>query len=548
METAPSRADALASDAAARRTAPRYGWRAMLLLLLAFLLFLLMGLLRHWSYLTQMHDLGAFDQVLWNTLQGDFMRNSFELPGGGSFNWLALHFNFILLVFVPLYALLATPLWLQLAQALALALALAVWPVYRLGQRWYGDERVALLWALLYVCNPFVLNAAAWDFHPLTLAVPCLAWAVLAIERGARGQLLACSVALMLIQEQLGLTVCGLGLLWGWRRREWRLVVLLLGLGLAHAALVLGLIMPGLSPTGAHPMLSEGQGQLSRYGWLGTGPGQMLLTVLRHPLAVAEIVFVDMGGALYLLLLLLPVLGLALLAPAWWLPGLADLAANLLSANPMPRNVMAYHSVTLALLMTLAGMRGLLTVAARLPGMTLRQWLGLVVLAGLLMGYLLAPLPLPGAMNAWQPAQLRWSPAHEVSQIRQLLGQGSLTAQANVGSQFAQRRELRVFDGRSQGSEHVVLWLESPTHNLLPANKISLAHHLAMAPADYLVAVSCLLDEPDYGIVYWQAHWLVLQRGARSDAARRDAVHARLARLAQLWPPAAASALPPACQ
>ncbi|MBV2235278.1 MAG: DUF2079 domain-containing protein, partial [Sterolibacterium sp.] len=232
----------------------------------AFILYLLMGLLRHWSYLTLLSDLGVFDQAAWATLHGDFMHHTINFPGK-VINWLGLHFNLIVLAFVPLYAIAPWPEWFVLAQAAAIALA--AWPLYRLALLWFGSERVAFYWALIYLVNPFVLNAAAWDFHPVALAAPCIAWALLALEQRRRGRFLACCVMLLLIQEQLGLTVFGLGLLWGLRHHEWRFASAVALLGVAHAALVLGVLMPALSPTGQLLMASAGEGQLSRYSWLG---------------------------------------------------------------------------------------------------------------------------------------------------------------------------------------------------------------------------------------------------------------------------------------
>jgi uncharacterized membrane protein len=44
--------------------------------LLFFLLFLFLGLSRHWGYLTSINDLGVADQVVWGFLNGEFFLNT----------------------------------------------------------------------------------------------------------------------------------------------------------------------------------------------------------------------------------------------------------------------------------------------------------------------------------------------------------------------------------------------------------------------------------------------------------------------------------------
>ena len=75
-----------------------------------------------------------------------------------------------LLLFVPLYAIWPAAEWFAIAQAFALSVA--AWPIFLLASRVHSSERTGLLWAAIYLFNPFLLSAAAWDFHPVTLAVP----------------------------------------------------------------------------------------------------------------------------------------------------------------------------------------------------------------------------------------------------------------------------------------------------------------------------------------------------------------------------------------
>jgi hypothetical protein len=63
--------------------------------------------------------------------------------------------------------------------------------------------------------------------------------------------------------------------------------------------------MPALSPIGKHVMLGEGLGQVNRYSWLGHSLKEIILYLFFQPISVAKKVVLEMGGALYLLLLLI---------------------------------------------------------------------------------------------------------------------------------------------------------------------------------------------------------------------------------------------------
>lgn len=491
----------------------RWRWWAWAAITIHFTAFLLLGLSRHWGYLTSLNDLGVFDQAVWGTMHGQFLLNTSQL--NQPINWLGFHYHPVLLLFAPLYAIAPYPEWFTLAQALALSGA--AWPIFLLAGRICHSEKAGLLWALTYLANPFLLNAAAWDFHPVALAVPFIALGLLAVEKADSRLLLLSCLPLLLIQEQLGLTVAAFGLLWWLRNKRCKTAISLILLGIAHAALVLGIVMPALSPTGAHVMLASDLGQLSRYGWLGKSVGDIALNLLLHPWSIAMKVLFDWWGGFYLTLLLLPLLGFPLAAPVYLLPALPDLAANLLSATPMPRSVLAYHSVTLVPALTIAAAYGARRISLWWSWLSSAQISGLALIASLIMGYILAPLPIPGANNFWAASRLPIVPDPAPAAIHAALGAASVSAQGNIGAHFSQRREIYLYPHKVEEVDAIVLWLDSPTtklHPQDPGRDASLAWHLQMRPAEYLASAECLLSHGNYRVALWHGPWLVLRRGA----------------------------------
>lgn len=521
-----------------RASASRWYWWTGTAITLHFLLLLFLGLTRHWGYLTSINDLGVFDQAVWGTLHGQFLLNTTQLDQ--PINWLGFHFHPVLLLFVPLYAIAPWPEWFTLAQALALSIA--AWPIFLLASRVCRSETAGLLWAIAYLFNPFLLNAAAWDFHPVTLAVPFIALAFLAVETANGRMLLFSCLPLLFIQEQLGLTVAAFGALWWLRNRQWKFALAILLLGTAHAALVLGLIMPHFSPTGIHVMLSGDSGQLSRYGWLGNSMGDIAASLLLHPREVFHQVMLVWWGWSYLVWLLLPLLGFPLMAFPFLLPALPDLGANLLSANPMPTSVFAYHSVTLVPVLTLAAAYGARRASLGWTWLSGAQMNGLALIASLVTGYALSPLPIPGAANFWEPANLPVGADPLPIAVRAALGDVSVSAQGNVGAHISQRSRIYVYPKKLDEAEAIVLRLESPTNRLTPAepgkNYASLASHLQMPPADYLASIECLLSGSEYGVLLWQDPWLVLKRRAAprpSDSLVAESIRQKLRLLRTGW-------------
>jgi len=487
--------------------------------------------------MTSLIDLGAYDQAVWGTLHGDWFLNTGGLAKISKdtlqANWLGLHFNPFLAAFVPLYALWPAAEWFVIAQAAALSISAL--PIFLLASRVHSSERMGLLWTIAYLCNPFLMNAAAWDFHPVTLAVPLIATGLLAVEKKNFQLLLACCLLLLLVQEQCGITVAGLGGLWSIRNRCWKTGSLLVALGCLHAVIVLGVVMPALSPSGSHPFIS---GNVSRYSWLGSSLGAIIGNIFLHPLQFLSTIMTMPGVITYLMALAIPFLGLFLAAPLWLLPGIADLAANVLSANPMPRGVISYHSVTLVPVLTVASIYGVRRLASRFTGNVAPRLTLYVFCCTLIPGYILSPLPLPGSMNFWEPAQLRITPDPTIRKVRAVINnRASVSVQANIGTHFSQHKQVFLFPDKASTADTIVLWLDTPTYSHLPQDPGIIgttAHHLQMKPEEYLAAIESLLRNHEFGVALWEDPWLVLSRGV-ANRSEKQPVWERLEQLHKAW-------------
>lgn len=500
-----------------------------------FSIIMLLGLSRHWGYMSSINDIGMFDQAVWGGIHGEPFLNT--IAYNQQTNWLGYHFNPILILFTPLYAIVPSVIWLTIAQALAISLAAV--PIFLLASRIFTSEKVGLLWALAYLVNPFLLNAAAWDFHPITLTVPFVAMSMLSIEsKNFRLLFLSCLVILS-CKEHLGVMVVGFGFLWWIKNKRWKPAAVLILLGIVHFVLVLGVIMPALSPTGEHAMFK------GRYFWLGNSLKEALQTLFTQPFYVFKKVMLEMGGAKYLLLLLIFFLGFPLAAPEFLLPGLADLASNILSAVSMPKSPFAYHSVSLVPVLTVAAIYGSKRISRWSKKFSIKELVSFVLIASFLGGYFFAPLPLPGAKNVWAPVRFLNCPDPSVSTIRSMVGEeASISAQANIGSHFSQRREIYRYPNKMGEVDIIILRLESPTTNInnfpdqvtVPRKYLlyMLDAYLQMDREEYIVSIERLLSRKEYGILLWNDPWLVLARNVKNHETNQE-IEQKLNQLRKDW-------------
>jgi len=126
-------------------------------------------ILKHYLLLSSAWDLGIFNQVFWSTLHGHPFYYSVEPWFGQSF--FGVHFSPILILVIPFYAVYPHPETLLVLQSFVIALGAV--PLYLLAKDEL-NERLALLFSLLYLVNPLVLGANLFDFHfeafiPVTL-------------------------------------------------------------------------------------------------------------------------------------------------------------------------------------------------------------------------------------------------------------------------------------------------------------------------------------------------------------------------------------------
>ncbi|MFH8614062.1 DUF2079 domain-containing protein [Streptomyces sp. NPDC017979] len=217
-----------------------WAWAAAL-----FALYATVSVRRHLLIRTTGFDLGIFEQAVRAYAQ---LQPPLVPLRGEDFNLLGDHFHPALAVLAPLYRIWPSPITLLLAQAALLAVAVV--PLAGWAQRVLG-RRPAHAVALAYGLSWGVASAVAFDFHEVALAVPLIAYAVVALGQGRYRAAVAWAAPLVLIKEDLGLTLAALGAYVAWKGPR-RLGLLTALAGLVAFVVEIKLLLPAFNPAGGY--------------------------------------------------------------------------------------------------------------------------------------------------------------------------------------------------------------------------------------------------------------------------------------------------------
>lgn len=195
---------------------------------------------------------------------------------GPGFNILGDHFSPITALIAPFYRLFPSAQTILLAQVVLIAVSIHVIAV--LAMRTLGTA-VGLAIGLAYGLSFGIQSAVEADFHEVAFAAPLLALAGAAYVDRRYDRVVIWSLPLLLVKEDLGLTVALIGLVL-WKAGERRRGVLLAVGSLAAMALVLLVIVPGFNAGGSYAYSSTLGGERGIAITLFDGVDRKTATVL----------------------------------------------------------------------------------------------------------------------------------------------------------------------------------------------------------------------------------------------------------------------------
>jgi uncharacterized membrane protein len=220
---------------------------------------------RHFNY--DDYDLAIFANAMWNTAHGDFMFT--EIRDGCYFKD---HVPVILLLLVPIYGLLPSPLTLLYAQAIMLG-AGAV-PLFLLARR-ETNGLWGILFAVMYLLYPAVGFINLFEFHDVAFVPALLLFALYFFRAKRYVPFLVFAGLGMLCREEVSLTVMMIGIYALIARRRWPWIVAPATAGLVWFLICMHVIIPHFN---------KGENIFGRlYGDMGTTPAQVIKTAITEP-------------------------------------------------------------------------------------------------------------------------------------------------------------------------------------------------------------------------------------------------------------------------
>ncbi|TQK52613.1 putative membrane protein [Streptomyces sp. SLBN-118] len=385
-----------------------------------FLLYAALSLRIHQRMLSNSYDLGIFEQVVQSYAHGHLPVSELKGP---DFPVLGDHFSPILALVAPLYWMWPSPNALLVAQAVLVAasvLPLTVW-----ANRTLGSLAAAVI-GVAYGLSWGVASAVGFDFHEVAFAVPLLSLSLTALANDRLRAAALWALPLLLVKEDLGLTVAVIGLLIA-RRGDRRLGIMTASAGAAGVVLALLVVLPAVNPSGSFAYWFY----LDSPGGSEGGPGDLLY---KYTVGL----FTPQPKMSTLVLVLAPTLFLAVRSPLLWI-ALPTLIWRGASSNTVHWDTGFHYSLVLMPIVFAAFVDAL--VRRRSSASSLRRYLaGSVAITVLL-------LPQFPLWQLVQPATWRTDPRIAVAhRLMDRIPQGAtVQASSHLVPQLTSRTRVSLF-------------------------------------------------------------------------------------------------------
>lgn len=248
------------------------------------------SLFRNYTFHTASYDLVIFDQAVRSYAHfqpGISVVKGIHNGFGPHFSVLGDHWSPILAVLAPLYWIDGSPQTLLVAQAVLFALAIP--PLWLFTRRAFGGgptaTAAAYLVAAAYALSWPIASAANFAFHEVAFAPVLSAVALERLQAGRLRTALIALAALLMVKEDMGLLVAGIGLALAVARPatvpRQRLVAL--------ALIVVGVFDTWLTSQVLIPAFGGRADYYWAYGALGSNLHQAAWHVLSHPLSALRL-------------------------------------------------------------------------------------------------------------------------------------------------------------------------------------------------------------------------------------------------------------------
>jgi uncharacterized membrane protein len=246
----------------------------------------------HVRYQSNAFDLGIFAQGVKGYAEG---RGPIAEIKGPGFSLLGDHFSPITALLAPFYLVFPTVIVLLVGQAFLIALGaapLVAWARRALG-RWQ-----AIAVGFVFAASFGIASAVAFDFHEVAFAVPLLSFSLTSIARGRYRAAAMWAVPLVLVKEDLGITVAAIGAVL-LLRRKWRLGAVTAAFGIFATFVEVRFLIPLANPSGEYAYSNQSSG-FTLSAFIHQSPEVLNLKIATLVLTLSVGLFIPTRSTLFL--------------------------------------------------------------------------------------------------------------------------------------------------------------------------------------------------------------------------------------------------------
>ncbi|MGB3532332.1 MAG: DUF2079 domain-containing protein [Microcoleaceae cyanobacterium] len=506
-----------------------------------FTICLLLTLHRYYSFYAS-YDQGIFNQVFWNSTQGNFFQSSLssalstnvvhqgEYPAV-NYHRLGQHFTPALLLWLPIYALFPSPVTLTVLQVTLITAAGLV--LYILARQYLEPPLSALITVSFYSANA-VIGPTLGNFHDICQLPLFMFSLLLAMEKRCWWLFWVLAVLILAIREDSGIALFGVGvyLIFSKRYPTQGFIVCLISFG--YILLLTNLIMPLFSEDISERFMMERFGQYAEGNEASTL--EIIWGMVSHPRRLITELFTPFWGTFkYLLGQWLPLAFVPAIAPASWMVAGFPLLKLFLAKGESVLAITIRYALTVVpglfygTILWWSNYQKQSHISGQLPHQKFKRiWLFCI---GLSLFFTLTSNPnrtlsflIPDAVQPWVhvPLTQQWS---HVGDIRPLLKQipndASVATTTYIIPHVSSRREvLRFPKYQLQNDAGELIQVEYILADLWQLQRYQTAFK---SDRDRLKSIITLIDylttTGKYGMTGWENGVILLQKGAISNSA-----------------------------
>lgn len=319
-----------------------YSDYSLFLIIALIYIFIISGLaiMSHYSFYTNAWDLGIYAQALYSTLNyWKPLYYTVEAIGNPSRSLFGIHFSPFLLLLVPVYAIYQSPITLLVLRPIAISLGLI--PLCQiLRENGVTKRGFLIFFTVIYLVYPPMLVPIS-NFDLLAFLPALFLFALHYLRRGNYARSYIFILLALMVNEFVSLIVATTAIyipLISWREILEDLKIKKINRKMLFSIILLftsflWFFLASAVITYFNPLALRTKWE---WGELGSGPREIVFTVLTNPIKVLNALFNDgQKKFLYIVALLGPLAFIPLLEPSALVMAVPWLAASLLSINPL---------------------------------------------------------------------------------------------------------------------------------------------------------------------------------------------------------------------